>query len=68
MWVKGFEYDKEDKKWVNGTIYDPKNGKTYKCYMWFDEGNDKILHVKGFIGFSMLGREVEWVREDKLRD
>jgi len=66
--LKGFEYDNDDKEWVDGTIYDPKNGKTYKCYMWFDEGNDKILHVKGFIGFSMLGREVEWVREDKLRD
>lgn len=66
--LKGFEYDNDDKEWIDGTIYDPKNGKTYKCYMWFDEGNDKILHVKGFIGFSMLGREVEWVREDKLRD
>ncbi|MDY6800772.1 MAG: hypothetical protein SVU94_06065 [Bacteroidota bacterium] len=36
--------------------------------MWFEEGNDKILHVKGFIGFSMLGRVVEWVREQKRRD
>ncbi|MBU8893248.1 MAG: DUF2147 domain-containing protein, partial [Bacteroidales bacterium] len=49
-------------------IYDPKEGKTYKCFMWFEDGDDKILHVKGFIGFSLLGREVEWTREEKLRE
>lgn len=65
--LKGFEFDKKDKEWVDGTIYDPKNGKTYKCFMWFDEGDDNTLHVKGFIGFSLLGREVEWTREDKER-
>ncbi len=65
--LKGFEYDADDKEWVDGTIYDPKNGKTYKCYMWFDDGDNQTLHVKGFIGFSLLGREVEWTREEKLR-
>lgn len=66
--LKGFKYDKDDKEWVDGTIYDPKNGKTYKCFMWFDEGDTNTLHVKGFIGFSLLGREVEWTRENKLRE
>ena len=66
--LKGFEYDSKDKEWVDGTIYDPKNGKTYKCFMWFEDGDDKTLHVKGFIGFSLLGREIEWIREDKLRE
>lgn len=65
--LKGFEYDKDDKEWVDGTIYDPKNGKTYKCFMWFEEGDNNVLHVKGFIGFSLLGREVEWTKEEKLR-
>ena len=66
--LKGFKYDTDDQEWVNGTIYDPKVGKTYKCYIWFEEGDDITLHVKGYIGFSLLGREVEWKREDKLRD
>lgn len=66
--LNGFEYDEKDQEWVEGTIYDPKNGKTYSCFMWFDDGDDNTLHVKGFIGFSLLGREVEWTREDKLRE
>lgn len=66
--LKSFEYDEKDKEWVDGTIYDPKNGKTYKCFMWFEEGDDITLHVKGFIGISLLGREVEWKREEKLRE
>ncbi len=66
--LKSFNYDEKDQEWVDGTIYDPKNGKTYKCFMWFEEGDDITLHVKGFIGFSLLGREVEWKREEKLRE
>lgn len=66
--LKAFKYDEDDKEWVDGTIYDPKNGKEYKCYMWFEDGDDKTLHVKGFIGFSLLGREVEWTKEDKQRE
>ncbi|MFC2104178.1 DUF2147 domain-containing protein [Bacteroidota bacterium] len=66
--LKSFEYDEKDKEWVDGTIYDPKNGKTYKCFIWFEEGDDITLHVKGYIGFSLLGREVEWKREEKLRE
>lgn len=66
--LKSFNYDEKAEEWVDGTIYDPKNGKTYKCFMWFEDGDETILHVKGFIGFSLLGREVEWKREEKLRE
>jgi len=66
--LKGFEYDNDDKEWINGTIYDPKSGKTYKCFMWFEERDDVTLHVKGFIGFSLIGSKVEWKREEKLRE
>lgn len=66
--LKSFNYNAKDKEWVDGTIYDPKNGKTYKCFIWFEEGDDITLHVKGFIGFSLLGREVEWKREESLRE
>ena len=45
----------------DGTIYDPKNGKTYSCKMTL-EGNE--LHVRGYIGFSLLGRTTTWTRAD----
>ena len=60
--LKGFTYDKKDKEWEGGKIYDPKEGKTYKCYMWFDKDPNK-LNVRGYIGFSLIGREVVWTRE-----
>lgn len=66
--LKSFVYDEKDKEWVKGTIYDPKEGKTYKCFIWFEDDDIKTLHVKGFIGFALLGREVEWTREEKLRE
>jgi uncharacterized protein (DUF2147 family) len=45
----------------DGTIYDPKNGKTYKCKMTFD--GDK-LNVRGYVGFSLLGRTEVWTKAD----
>jgi uncharacterized protein (DUF2147 family) len=48
--------------WENGTIYDPKNGKTYSCII--KKKNDKTLEVRGFVGFSMIGRTVEWIKAE----
>jgi uncharacterized protein (DUF2147 family) len=39
--------------YVDGKIYDPESGKTYKCKIWLDNGN---LKVRGYVGFSLLGR------------
>lgn len=61
--LKGFVYDDDDNEWVDGEIYDPKSGKTYSCLMWFDEDPNK-LSVKGFIGFSIIGKEVAWTRSN----
>ena len=60
--LEGFVFDKDDNKWVDGKIYDPKSGKTYKCLMWLGKDPNK-LSVKGFIGFSLIGREVVWTRD-----
>ena len=57
--VKGFTY-KGKNKWAGGTIYDPNNGKTYKCKMSL-KGDD--LKVRGFIGVALLGRTVHWLRK-----
>ncbi|WP_353481248.1 DUF2147 domain-containing protein [Haliscomenobacter sp.] len=43
----------KDNEYVDGQIYDPESGKTYSCKMWLDNGN---LKVRGFVGFSFLGR------------
>ncbi|QNF33031.1 DUF2147 domain-containing protein [Adhaeribacter swui] len=47
-------------KWDNGTIYDPKSGKTYSCYMKVLNKNQ--MEVKGYIGISLIGRTQNWTR------
>ena len=59
VFLKGFEYD-GDNKWDEGTIYDPESGKTYSCYMKM-LGKEQ-LEVKGYIGFSLIGRSQNWTR------
>lgn len=59
--LEGFKYDADDEEWDSGTIYDPKTGNTYKCYMWFDK-DENTLNVKGYIGVSIIGRKVSWTR------
>lgn len=56
--VEGFKYAGDD-LWKGGTIYDPENGKTYKCKMRLD---GDTLNVRGYIGFSLIGRTTEWTR------
>lgn len=56
--LNDFVYD--DERWEDGTIYDPKSGKTYSCYMKLLE--DGKLFVRGYIGFSLIGRTTYWTR------
>lgn len=56
--LKGFEPD-GDKEYDGGTIYDPKNGKTYSCIITYK--GDK-LSVRGYVGFSWIGRTAEWTK------
>lgn len=59
--LEGFEYNSKKKEWIDGTIYDPKSGKTYDCYGWLE--SDELLKLKGFVaGIRMLGRSSEWYR------
>lgn len=46
--------------WEDGTLYDPKNGKTYKSNLTLDD--PKTLKVRGYIGFSWIGRTSVWTR------
>ena len=57
--MKNFTFNGKD-EWSDGTIYDPKNGKTYKCYIQFE--NPGKLKIRGYIGFSLLGRNTYWTK------
>ena len=57
--LKSFKFDGE--KWIGGTIYDPENGKTYKCTMKLTDRN--TLDVRGYIGVSAIGRTTVWKRK-----
>lgn len=52
---------KDGEEWNGGKILDPKNGKKYKCFIQLEEA-DK-LKIRGYIGFSLLGRTAYWFRK-----
>lgn len=54
--LKNFEY--ENGEWKNGSIYDPRNGKTYNSYLKLEKKN--ILQVRGFVGISLIGKTTYW--------
>ncbi len=56
--LKGLKYS--GGMWKGGEIYDPKTGKTYSCEVKLK--SNSILEVKGYLGFSFVGRTVEWTR------
>ncbi len=58
--LKGFVKDDED-EYEDGTIYDPKNGKTYSCKIK-QKGNQ--LDVRGYVGISLIGRTAIWTAAD----
>lgn len=57
-----WDMKKDGDGWAGGTILDPKSGKTYGCKIHLVEGGNK-LEVRGFKGFSLLGRTQVWVRK-----
>lgn len=57
--LKNFTYDGEG-VYSGGTIYDPKNGKEYKCKMTLKTRDQ--LDVRGYIGIPALGRTENWTR------
>ncbi|POY35400.1 DUF2147 domain-containing protein [Solitalea longa] len=60
--LKGFKYDTDDVKWADGSIYDPKSGKTYSCKLTLKDKNN--LNVRGYIGVSIIGRTDIWSRSN----
>ncbi|HEY0563645.1 MAG TPA: DUF2147 domain-containing protein, partial [Methylophilus sp.] len=52
---------KNGNQYDGGEILDPENGKLYKCKMKLDDTGNQ-LEVRGYIGFSLLGRSQTWTR------
>ncbi|MFC6267262.1 DUF2147 domain-containing protein [Frigoriflavimonas asaccharolytica] len=57
--IRGLVKDGND--FEDGTITDPKTGKTYKCII--KREGDK-LNVRGYVGFSLIGRSQTWYKAD----
>ncbi len=47
-------------RWEQGRVYDPENGKDYKCKMTLTSPD--VLEVRGFVGVSLFGRTETWTR------
>ncbi len=63
--LSGLKYNSSEKQWLDGRIYDPKNGKTYDCYAWFEKDSN-LLYIKGYVaGIKWLGRSTTWTRTTK---
>lgn len=55
------DLEKDGTEWDSGTILDPQNGKVYKCKIWVE---DQKLTVRGYIGFSWIGRSQIWLKAE----
>jgi len=60
--LKNFTYDEKNDEWNGGTIYDPEEGKTYKCKLTFESAAK--LKVRGYIGIPALGKTMYWTKEN----
>ncbi len=45
-------------EWNDGEILDPASGNVYDCKMWIEGGK---LHVRGYLGWSLIGRSQVWL-------
>ena len=54
---------RKDGRFGGGEILDPDNGKVYSCKLTVT-GAGQRLDVRGYIGFSLLGRTQTWVRKE----
>jgi uncharacterized protein (DUF2147 family) len=59
VFMSGFAR-KSDTRWDGGTIYDPKSGNTYSCFMELE--TPEKMKVRGFVGVSLIGRTEYWSR------
>ncbi len=56
--LKGFE--KEDDKFVDGTVTDPENDETYDAKIWVDKENPERLNIRAYVAFFY--KTIQWKR------
>lgn len=63
----GLTFDEHKKRWT-GSIYDPANGDSFNCIVWFDDENK--LKIKGYVGAEWMGinRTITWDKEAEPRN
>jgi uncharacterized protein (DUF2147 family) len=67
--LRGLTANNESRRWEGGTIYDPKNGKTYDAFAWRDPDKPGVLFLKGYVlGITWLGRSTTWTEEKAARE
>jgi uncharacterized protein (DUF2147 family) len=49
-------------EYSGGDILDPESGSVYRCKMHLEQGGT-VLVLRGYIGFSLLGRTQTWQRQ-----
>jgi uncharacterized protein (DUF2147 family) len=55
----------DDNQWTGGSILDPKSGRIYSLNAKLDKQGSKLM-MRGYIGFSLLGRTQTWLRRESL--
>ena len=53
---------REGNEYSGGDILDPESGTVYRCKMHLEQNGARLI-VRGYIGFSLLGRTQTWQRE-----
>ena len=49
----------DDNEYDDGTVYDPRNGKTYDCVI---TRNGSSIDIRGYVGIQLIGRSTVWTR------
>ena len=50
--------------WADGQIYNPGDGQTYNGKLNLE--SDGSLGIRGFVGMSIFGKTIEWVRPSEV--
>lgn len=62
--LQEIKYDRQEESWAGGTLYDPRDGKTYRCHISFFSSNKRELKVRTFMPFSLKSRIQRWTKAD----
>jgi len=57
--IKNLQFN-DNNNWSSGTIYDARTGKTYSLNAKLE--NNNTLFMRGYIGFSLIGKTTTWTR------